>query len=51
MSTKTIIYQNKEFELYSDCFDEDSLFIKIKRPVKKENKEKPIEFEPDFTLD
>ena len=26
-------------------------YDKIKRPVKKENKEKPIEFEPDFTLD
>jgi hypothetical protein len=33
MSTKKTIYHNKEFELYSDCFDEDSLFIKIKRPV------------------
>ena len=26
-------------------------YDKIKRPVKKEKKEKPIEFEPDFNLD
>ena len=32
MSTKISIYHNEDFEIYSDCFDENILFIKIKKP-------------------
>ncbi len=32
MSTKISIYNNEVFEIYSDCFNEEALFLKIKKP-------------------
>ena len=32
MSTKIPVYENPEIEIYTDCFDEDILFIKMKKP-------------------
>jgi hypothetical protein len=31
MSTKIPIYENPEIDIYTDCFDESALFIKIKK--------------------
>lgn len=33
MSTKIPIYENPEIEIYTDCFDEDSLFVKFKNQI------------------
>ena len=32
MSTKIPICENPEIDIYTDCFNEDALFIKIKKP-------------------
>ena len=32
MSTKVPIYESPEIEIYTDCFNEDLIFIKIKKP-------------------
>lgn len=32
MSTKMSICNNETFEIYSDCFNEDILFLKIRKP-------------------
>jgi len=32
MSTKIPIYENPEINIYTDCFDEDLLFVKFKKP-------------------
>lgn len=32
MSTKVPIYESPEIEIYTDCFNEDLLYVKLKKP-------------------
>jgi|TARA_B100001063_G_scaffold43027_1_gene36833 hypothetical protein len=32
MSTKVPIYESPEIEIYTDCFNEELLFVKLKKP-------------------